>query len=159
MQRRKEQDLVNSVTSTQTILIVEDSEDDYDATVRALTKGTNLRNPIRHCEDGQECLDYLYHRGRYAEQETAPRPGIILLDLNLPGIDGRKVLSEVKSDPELRAIPVVIMTNSEDDRDINRCYQTGANTYVPKPVDWEGFFQAMTRLKEYWFEIAILPKT
>ena len=150
---------MNCVTAGQTILVVEDSDDDYDATVRALIKGTNLKNPIHRCEDGQETLDYLFRRNRYAKPGAAPRPGIILLDLNMPGIDGRKVLQEIKGDPQLRSIPTIIMTNSDDQRDINACYDMGANSYVRKPLNWAGFLEAVTRLKEYWFEIAVLPKS
>jgi CheY-like chemotaxis protein len=149
---------MNCVTATQTILVVDDSDDDYDATVRALTKGTCLKNPIHRCENGQESLDYLFRRGRYAEPDAAPRPGIILLDLNMPGIDGRTVLDEIKHNDSLRSIPTIVMTNSDDKRDINACYEMGANTYIRKPLDLAGFFEAMARLKEYWFEIAVLPK-
>lgn len=150
---------MNCVTATQTILIVDDSDDDYDATVRALVKGTNLKNPIRRCENGQETLDYLMKCGRYAEPAHAPRPGLILLDLNMPGIDGRKVLEAMSNDRDLRRIPTIVMTNSDDERDIDECYEMGANTYVRKPLNWNSFFEAMVRLKEYWFEIAVLPKS
>ncbi|MEM7045277.1 MAG: response regulator [Pseudomonadota bacterium] len=149
---------MNCVNATQTILIVEDSDDDYDATRRALLKGTNLKNPIHRCENGQEALDYLLRRGSYAEPETSPRPGIILLDLNMPGLDGRKVLDEIKQLPELKSIPTIVMTNSDDERDIDACYAIGANTYIRKPLNWTSFFEAMTRLREYWFEIAVLPR-
>ncbi len=150
---------MNCVTTTQTILIVDDSDDDYDATVRALVRGTNLKNPVHRCENGKDALDYLFRRERYEASGTAPRPGIILLDLNMPGIDGRKVLGEIKSDPNLKSIPTIIMTNSDDERDINACYDMGANTYVRKPLNWGSFLEAMSRLKEYWFEIAVLPKS
>lgn len=150
---------MNCVTFCQTILIVEDSDDDYEATTRALIKGTNLKNPIRRCENGEETLDYLYQREQYAEPGAAPRPGIILLDLNLPSIDGRSVLETIKNDAELRTIPTIVMTNSDDERDINACYKLGANTYVKKPLNIAVFFEAITRLKEYWFEIAVLPKS
>lgn len=150
---------MNCVTACQTILVVDDSEDDFDATKRALTKGTNLKNPIHHCEDGQEALDYLFQQGRYAAPVAAPRPGIILLDLNMPGVDGRKVLEEMNNHSDLRRIPTIVMTNSDDERDINACYEMGANTYVRKPLNWGSFFESMTRLKEYWFEIAVLPKS
>lgn len=149
---------MNCVTATQTILIVDDSEDDYEATRRALTKGTNLKNPVHRCENGRDALDYLFQRGAYAEAGTAPRPGIILLDLNMPGIDGRQVLDEIKHEPELKCIPTIVMTNSDDERDISSCYEIGANTYVRKPLNWDSFFEAMKRLREYWFEIAVLPK-
>lgn len=149
---------MNYVTASQVILVIDDSDDDYDATVRALTKGKSLRNPIHRCEDGQEGLDYLFRRGRYAEPDAAPRPGIILLDLNMPGIDGRSVLDEIKHDPDLKSIPTIIMTNSDNEWDIEACYAKGANTYIRKPLDFVSFFEAMARLKEYWFEIAVLPK-
>jgi CheY-like chemotaxis protein len=150
---------MNRAAASQTILIVEDSDDDYDATVRALSKGTNLKNPIHRCEDGAETLDYLMQRGRYAGDDAAPRPGIILLDLNMPGIDGRKVLQRIKADAQLKSIPTIVMTNSDDERDINACYDMGASTYVQKPLNWPGFLEAVTRLKDYWFEITVLPKS
>ncbi|MGI9500194.1 MAG: response regulator [Geminicoccaceae bacterium] len=150
---------MNCISTTQTILIVDDSDDDYDATVRALTKNTNLKNPIHRCEDGRESLDYLFRRGRYALPNAAPRPGIILLDLNMPGIDGRSVLDEIKHDEGLKSIPTIVMTNSDDEQDISACYEMGANTYIRKPLDLAGFFEAMARLKEYWFEIAVLPNS
>ena len=150
---------MNSVSANQTILIVKDSDDDYDATVRALTNGTNLKNPIHRCEDGAETLDYLLRQGQYATLSDESLPGIILLDLNMPGLDGRKVLEQIKNDPALKSIPTIVMTNSKDERDINDCYLIGANTYVQKPLDWQGFFEAINRLKEYWFEIAVLPKS
>ena len=133
---------------TQAILIVEDSEDDFEATLRAFKK-TNLRNPIRWASSGQEALDIL--------NGTSAKPGLILLDLNMPGLDGRKTLEIIKSNPALRKIPVVILTTSNDERDIEGCYALGANTYVQKPVDLDGLFAAIQRLKEYWFEIAVLP--
>lgn len=134
--------------SVQPILVVEDSEDDFEATKRAFGK-TNLRNPIQHATCGQAALDYL--------ASANPRPGLILLDLNMPGLDGRKTLEIIKRDASLCDIPVVILTTSDDERDISACYSLGANTYVQKPVDLDGLFAAIQRLKEYWFEIAILP--
>lgn len=146
------------VDKSKTILIVDDSDDDYDVTVRALTKGQGLNNPLRRCENGRDALDYLYRRGRHAPPAEAPRPGIVLLDLNMPGIDGREVLSVVKNDAGLKPIPVIVMTNSGDDRDVAACYDIGANTYIQKPLDWSSFLEAARRLKEYWFETATLPK-
>jgi two-component system response regulator len=141
----------------QPILLVEDSAEDVEATMRALRKA-GLANPIHHCHDGDEALDYLKRRGKYAGSAKVPRPGVVLLDLNLPGTDGREVLAEAKGDPELRRIPVIILTTSSDERDIQRCYEAGANSYVKKPVDLEGFLQAIQRLSDYWFEVVILPK-
>lgn len=141
----------------QPILLVEDSPEDVEATVRALRKA-GLANPIHHCLDGDEALDYLRRRGKFSDPATAPRPGVVLLDLNLPGTDGREVLTEAKSDPELKSIPVIVLTTSADDRDISRCYEAGANSYIKKPVDIEGFMQAIRRLTDYWFEVVILPR-
>lgn len=139
------------------ILIVEDSPEDYEAMMRAFNRA-GLRNPTAHCEDGDDALDYLFRRGPYSDPATSPRPALILLDLNLPGTDGREVLSSVKSDPDLRSIPVVVLTTSRDPHDIARCYSYGANSYIQKPVDLGGFVTALERLSGYWFEIVILPR-
>jgi CheY-like chemotaxis protein len=141
----------------QLLLLVEDSPEDYEATVRSLTR-SGLANPIFRCENGESALDYLFRRGEFALQNNAPRPGLILLDLDLPGIDGREVLAQVKNDPELKTIPVVVFTISNDEKEVEECYQAGANGYVKKPVDLEGFLKAIQRLTNYWFEIVILPK-
>ncbi|HSS75820.1 MAG TPA: response regulator [Thermoanaerobaculia bacterium] len=144
-------------TLSQPILLVEDSPEDFETTERAFRR-SGLKNPIFRCADGDEALDYLRHRGRYAEPEKAPRPGVILLDLNLPGTDGREVLAEIKHDPLLKQIPVIVLTTSKDERDVEACYRCGANSYVQKPVDLEGFMKAIERLNDYWFEVVILPK-
>lgn len=144
-------------TPNQPILLVEDSPEDFEATVRAF-KRSGLKNPIFRCEDGDGALDFLHQRGQYADAEQAPRPGVILLDLNLPGTDGREVLTEIKRDESLRHIPVIVLTTSNDDRDVEACYQAGANSYIQKPVDMEGFLRAIERLKGYWFEVVVLPK-
>lgn len=142
---------------TKTILIAEDSDDDFLATERAFRK-SGLANPIRRCTNGDQVLDYLYRRGEFSDPVKSPRPGIVLLDLNLPGTDGREVLRVVKSDPKLHKIPVIVLTTSDAEQDIVRCYDAGANSYVKKPVDMQGFVLAITRLQEYWFEVAVLPK-
>src|ERR1700687_5095663 len=135
---------------TQPILIVEDSPDDFEATKRAFGKA-NLRNEIQHAVSGEDALAHL-------RAATAKRPGLILLDLNMPGLDGRKTLEIIKKTESLKKIPVVILTTSSDERDVDACYALGANTYVQKPVDFDGLIAAIKRLKEYWFEIALLPK-
>jgi len=140
-----------------TILVVEDSPEDWLIMQLAIGR-SNLKNEITRVADGEAALDYLYRRGDWADPSKAPRPGIILLDLNLPGTDGHEVLSEIKSDPKLRAIPVVVLTTSTDERDIESCYAHGANSYITKPVDMEGLFTAIARLRDYWFEIVVLPK-
>jgi two-component system, response regulator len=141
---------VKPLLESQPILIVEDSPDDFEATKRAFTKA-NLRNKIQRAESGEEALTYL-------RNESNPRPGIILLDLNMPGLDGRKTLEIIKQTSHLQSIPVVVLTTSNDERDVEACYKLGANTYIQKPVDFDGLIAAIRRLKEYWFEIAILPK-
>ena len=110
------------------------------------------------CATGDEALDFLHRRGRFADPAESPRPAIILLDLNLPGTDGRDVLHEIKRVDELARIPVVVLTTSADHRDVSACYAAGANSYVQKPVDLDAFMDAMRRLLEYWFDVVILPK-
>lgn len=146
-----------NATENRLILIVEDSPEDYESMMRAFNRA-GLKNPTARCEDGDEALDYLFRRGAYSDPSTSPRPALILLDLNLPGTDGREVLSTLKSEPELRPIPVVVLTTSRDPQDIARCYSDGANSYVQKPVDLSGFVTALERLSGYWFEIVILPR-
>lgn len=146
-----------AMNPSKTILIAEDSDDDFLATERAFRK-SGLVNPIQRCTNGDQVLDYLYRRGGFSDPEKSPRPGIVLLDLNLPGTDGREVLRIVKSDPKLHKIPVIVLTTSDAEQDIVRCYDAGANSYVKKPVDMQGFVLAITRLQEYWFEVAVLPK-
>ena len=142
---------------SQTILIVEDSDDDYLATVRAFKKA-NLLNPVQRCTNGDQALDYLLQRGEFSGPDKAPRPNIILLDLNLPGTDGKEVLRTIKTDPNLQKIPVIVLTTSSAEQDIEQCYAAGANSYVQKPVDLVGFIQSIARLTDYWFNVSILPK-
>lgn len=141
----------------QHILLVEDSDVDYETVLRAFKKGKLDKRVIR-CEDGDEALDYLYRRHRFAEPGAAPRPALVLLDLNLPGTDGREVLEEMKNDEDLKDIPVIVMTTSSDPRDVERCYKYGANSYVAKPVSFEGYMEAVQRLHSYWFETVMLPE-
>jgi CheY-like chemotaxis protein len=143
-------------TPQRSILLVEDSPEDCAATIRAFEK-SGLKNPIFNCSDGDEALDYLHRRGKYAHPIKAPRPGLILLDLNLPGTDGREVLQQIKNDESLLEIPVIVLTTSADQRDIDASYKAGANSYIQKPVNREGFFKAIQSLKDYWFEVVILP--
>jgi len=138
------------------MLLVEDTPEDYEATVRAFRKA-GLTNPIHRCTDGDDALDYLHQRGAYASAERAPRPSLILLDLNLPGTDGKEVLVEIKTNSDLRSIPVIMFSSSSDPRDIERCYAAGANSYVPKPMSVAGLFDTIVQLKEFWFRTALLP--
>jgi two-component system, response regulator len=145
------------LTQSQCILLVEDNQDDYEATSRAFKKA-NLCNPIVWCKSGRDALDFLKQEGAYKDAGKGSRPGLVLLDLNMPGMDGRKTLQAIKRDDTLKQIPVIILTTSSDERDIQACYQAGANTYVQKPVSFDGLIEAFKRLKAYWFEIALLPK-
>ncbi|MCB9949326.1 MAG: response regulator, partial [Rhodospirillaceae bacterium] len=117
-----------------------------------------VRNPLVWVHGGQEALDYLFRRGQYAERDPAATPCMVLLDLNMPGIAGQKVLEAIKADESLRRIPVLILTTSTDPRDINRCYELGASTYIQKPVLFEKLVEAVARIRDYWFEVAILPR-
>lgn len=143
----------------QAILLVEDSPEDCEATVRAL-RSAGLANPIVHCADGDDALDFLRRRGRYAAYAATmtPRPGLVLLDINLPGTDGREVLAEIKADASLQLIPVIMLTSSSDPRDVDACYRAGANSYMTKPVGLQGLMDAVQHLKDYWFEIAVWPQ-
>lgn len=144
------------MAASPSLLLVEDSPEDYATTVRALRK-TGMMGEVYHCEDGDDALDFLYHRGKFKNPAESPRPSMVLLDLNLPGTSGRDVLEEIKGDDELKTIPVVILTTSADQRDIDACYRAGANSYLNKPVDLDGFVRSIQRLKDYWFEIVVLP--
>ncbi len=102
-------------------------------------------------------MDYLHQRGKYADTALAPRPGLILLDLNMPKKDGREALKEIKGDPDLRAIPIVVLTTSKEEEDVLRSYDLGANSYITKPVTFQGLVDVVKSLGSYWFEIVELP--
>lgn len=139
-----------------TILLVEDNIDDHDATIRSF-KAAHLHNPVQWCRTGKDALDYLKNEGVHAQGPAEPRPALILLDLNMPGLDGRRVLTIVKQDPALKSIPIIILTTSSDERDVTECYEQGASTYIQKPVDFDGLIRAVSRIKDYWFDVALLP--
>lgn len=139
------------------VLLVEDSPEDFEATRRALQRA-GLPNPLAHCATGDEALAYLFARKNAGgEAAKAKPPALILLDLNLPGTDGRQVLAEVKKDETLRQIPVVVLTTSSDERDVAACYLAGANSYIQKPVDLKAFRLAVASLRTYWFDTVLLP--
>lgn len=140
------------------ILVVEDNNEDFVTITRAF-KEVKMANPLARCVDGEQALAYLFRRGKFANAEVSPRPTMILLDLNLPGTDGREVLKQIKADPSLKLIPVIILTTSSDERDIERCYEEGANSYMQKPVSFDKFVEALKRLRDYWFEMVLLPKS
>jgi CheY-like chemotaxis protein len=139
------------------ILIVEDSPDDYEACFAALTSDTSFSNPIVWLETREDALRYLRKEGEFATA-VHDLPGIILLDLNLPGLDGCDVLERLKNDPDTRRVPVVMMTGSDEQADIDRCYDAGSNRYVVKAVNLDNLLIAISRFRNYWFEIALLPR-
>jgi CheY-like chemotaxis protein len=138
------------------ILMADDDADDRMLTKDALYE-SRLANELRFVYDGEELMDYLHHRGVFVDPVSAPRPGVILLDLNMPRKDGREALREIKADPKLRQIPIVVLTTSKAEEDIFRSYDLGANSYITKPVTFEGLVAVMKTLGQYWFEIVELP--
>ncbi|HEY5865006.1 MAG TPA: response regulator [Candidatus Tectomicrobia bacterium] len=114
---------------------------------------------LPRCTRGEEALDYLHARGRFAEPGQAPRPALVLLDLNLPGMDGRELLTRIKGDEDLKSIPVIIVTTSHNPRDVEWCYQHGANSYQVKAIGYQQFRDTMRLLVEYWLTVCVLPAT
>jgi two-component system response regulator len=139
-----------------TILMADDDADDRQLTRDAFAE-SRLANDLRFVVDGEELLDYLKRRGRFADPAAAPRPGLILLDLNMPKKDGREALAEIKADPELRNIRVVVMTTSQAEEDIIRTYDLSAASFISKPVTFEGLVDVIKTLGKYWLEIVELP--
>jgi CheY-like chemotaxis protein len=142
--------------TTLSILLVEDSDEDYTAFIRALSD-TALTASLHRCTQGEEALDYLHGRGGFAAPGQAPYPALVLLDLNLPGMDGRELLAAIKGDEQLKFIPVVIVTTSDNPRDVEWCYQHGADGYQVKAIGYEQFRNEMRLLVEYWLQVCTLP--
>jgi CheY-like chemotaxis protein len=140
------------------ILMAEDDSDDR-LLIRDALAECQWDGELRFVEDGEELLDYLRHRGKYLDPSKSPRPGLILLDLNLPKKDGREALREIKADPELRRIPVVVLTTSQANTDVARTYDLGANSYITKPVQFDALVNVMRVLGQYWFKIVEMPVT
>ncbi len=138
------------------ILLADDDEDDRLLAIEALREA-KLANDIATVADGEELMDYLHHRGKYSDPASSPRPGLILLDLNMPRKDGREALDEIRADADLRRIPIVVLTTSEAEEDILRTYELGVNSFITKPVSFEGLVQIMRTLRSYWLEIVRLP--
>ena len=141
-----------------TILMADDDEDDRELTRDAL-QDARLAEEMKFVVDGQDLIDYLRREGRYADSSSAdtPRPGIILLDLNMPRKDGREALAEIKSDASLKEIPVVVLTTSNDETDVKHSYTLGANSFITKPVTHTGLIDVMHSLTKYWLEVVALP--
>jgi len=131
------------------ILLVEDNPHDAEMTIRALKKA-NLANKLIHVKDGAEALDFIFARGHFADREVENKPKVILLDIKMPKVDGIEVLRQIKSNNATKAIPVVIMTSSKEEQDVITSYNLGVNSYVVKPVDFEGFAKAVAELGFYW---------
>lgn len=141
---------------TTTILMADDDEDDRLMARDALHEG-RLPNELRFVNDGEELLEYLRREGRYADPASSPRPGLVLLDLNMPKVDGREALAAIKSDPGLRSIPVVVLTTSKAEEDVLRTYDLGVNSFITKPVTYLGLVEVMKVFTDYWLNIVDLP--
>lgn len=137
------------------ILAIDDNEEFRELVSRSLKKA-GVKNSIRFCVNGADALDYLNQCGKY-DQESAPLPGLVLLDLNMPGIDGYEVLKKVKLNPKLKIIPIIVLSTSDAQSDVDLCYELGTNGYISKPKDYLDFIEAMRRIKECFFETLILP--
>ena len=138
------------------ILMADDDEDDQ-LMARDAFETNRLHNVLYFVKDGIELMDYLRRQGNFSDPSTSPRPGLILLDLNMPLMDGREALKEIKSDPELHSIPVVVLTTSSAEEDIIKTYEYGVNSFITKPVTFQGLVEAIKQIGIYWFEIVELP--
>ncbi|MFZ4796359.1 MAG: response regulator [Bacteroidia bacterium] len=148
---------MNTNSKSLHLLIAEDDEEDRMLTQEAL-KESRLKNTVHFVEDGEYLMDYLNNRGKYSDKVKYPTPGFILLDLNMPRKDGREALKEIKSDELLRRIPVIILTTSKAEEDIIRSYNLGVNSFITKPVTFEGLINVMKALGNYWLEVVELPR-
>ncbi len=147
---------MNAWTHSILVLIADDDPEDRMLIEDAFEE-SRLANALEFVVDGEELMDYLYRRNGYSDPSASPRPGLILLDLNMPRKDGREALKEIKSDPHLRQIPVVVMTTSKAEEDILRTYDLGVNSFITKPVTFEGLVEVVKMLGKYWFQIVELP--
>lgn len=138
------------------ILLVEDNRMDIELTLDAFREA-RLMNTIQVAQNGQEALDFLFGRGKFADRTTYPMPNLILLDLKLPGIDGFKVLRQIKSTPLLKRLPVVILTSSKEEGDRALSYDKGANSYLVKPVSFDGFLNVVREISNYWLTLNVAP--
>lgn len=141
------------------LLIVEDSDEDFESLRRILAKTCHTETSLVRCYDGDDAIDFLHRTGTYASQPLKTLPSLILLDLNLPGTDGREVLHHIKQDESLKILPVVILTTSSNPSDIDTCYRYGANSYLLKHMGLESLKESVCLLMDYWLKAAILPDT
>lgn len=147
---------MNATRQPITILMADDDPDDRLMTQEAFVE-CRLKNPLRFVDDGEELLDYLRRRGPYADEKAYPMPGLVLLDLNMPRKDGREVLREIKADPALRGIPVVILTTSKAEEDVVRSYRDGVNSFITKPVTFNALLEVVQTIGKYWLQVVDLP--
>jgi len=138
------------------ILLAEDDEDDQFIVRRAFERA-RFRSPLRIVDNGQELMRYLRGEGEFTDREANPMPGLILLDLNMPVMSGEEALAKIKADKNLQHIPVVVLTTSDDQTGVNRCYELGASTFITKPVTFKGFMSVVSELQLYWFSLVALP--
>ncbi len=138
------------------ILLVEDNPADQQLTIRAFQKG-KINTNLQIANDGQEAMDYLLHKEKFQDKKTAPRPDLILLDINMPKKDGKQVLKEIRADESLKSIPVVMLTTSDQEKDIIDSYNLGVNSYISKPVRINDFINVISKLEEFWFTLSMLP--
>ncbi len=146
-----------SCNNARIVLLADDDDDDRMMAADALREA-KVTNKLQFVTDGEDLMDYLHHRGKYAPPAHSPRPGLLLLDLNMPKKDGREVLREMKANPLFRSIPVVVLTTSTTEEDIAQIYRLGANSFITKPVSFEDLVQAMKVIGEYWFQTVRLPR-
>lgn len=139
-----------------TILVADDDPDDRALTREAFAAAC-IANRLDFVEDGEELLDYLRHAGRFGDESAYPEPGLILLDLNMPRLGGREALAQIKADPLLRHIPVVVLTTSRAERDVMASYQSGSNSFISKPASFRGLLEVVQALRRYWLEVVDLP--
>ena len=138
------------------ILLVEDNPADVEITIEAFRR-SHKGNRVFVCRDGEEALDFLFQRGQFARAGSAPRPDLILLDLNLPKKNGTEVLEQIKSSLQMKDIPVVVLTTSDRDEDVSRCYKVGANSYLTKPVQFDDCLKLVEDIQRYWLQVSKLP--
>ena len=147
---------MNAVAKTNVIVMADDDADDRLLAKDAFAEAC-MQGDLHFVEDGEDLLDYLFHRGKYDAAASAPRPRLILLDLNMPKKDGREVLREIRADPDLRRIPVVVLTTSQADTDIAIIYELGANSFITKPVKFDALVKVLKVIDEYWFHTVEIP--
>jgi CheY-like chemotaxis protein len=158
LQPQRSESLMKQPQNEVTVLLADDDEDDCLLVKEAFAEN-RLRSDLRFVSDGAQLMDYLRRRNRFSDPEISPCPALILLDLNMPRMDGREVLREIKADPRLRRIPVVVLTTSQEQRDIVRSYDLGASSFITKPVTFHELVDIIRSLGQYWLETVQLPPT